>query len=56
MAQLDALGSDFLSNKGLQPNRILREQLLKIERFGHSPHKSQRAVVTAAVVQFSSAV
>jgi pimeloyl-ACP methyl ester carboxylesterase len=56
MAQLDALGSDFLSKKGLQPNRILREQLLKIERCGHSPHKDQGAVVTAELVQFLSAI
>jgi pimeloyl-ACP methyl ester carboxylesterase len=55
MAQLDALGRDFLSKKGLQTNRILREQLLKIERCGHSPHKDQGAVVTAAVATFLSA-
>jgi pimeloyl-ACP methyl ester carboxylesterase len=56
MAQLDALGSDFLSIKGLQTNRILREQLLKIERCGHSPHKDQGALVTAAVAKFLSTV
>jgi pimeloyl-ACP methyl ester carboxylesterase len=54
MSQLDALGSDFLRKKGLQPNRILREQLLKIERCGHSPHKDQSALVKAAVAQFLS--
>jgi pimeloyl-ACP methyl ester carboxylesterase len=56
MSQLDALGSDFLRKKGLQPNRILREQLLKIEHCGHSPHKDQGALVIDAVVKFSSPV
>jgi pimeloyl-ACP methyl ester carboxylesterase len=56
MAQLDALDSDFLRKKGLQPNRILREQLLKIERCGHSPHRDQCAVVTAAVAKFLKSV
>jgi pimeloyl-ACP methyl ester carboxylesterase len=55
MAQLDALDSDYLSKKGLRPNRISREQLLKIEQCGHSPHKDQAAAVTAAVVNFLSA-
>jgi pimeloyl-ACP methyl ester carboxylesterase len=56
MAQVDALDCDFLSKKGLKPNRILREKLLKIERCGHSPHKDQRAVVTAAVAKFLNSV
>jgi pimeloyl-ACP methyl ester carboxylesterase len=54
MAHLDALGTENLREKGLQPNRILREQLLKIERCGHSPHKDQSAKVTAAIAQFLS--
>jgi pimeloyl-ACP methyl ester carboxylesterase len=54
MAQLDALDSNYLNKKVLQPNRILREQLLKIEQCGHAPHKDQGAVVTGAVVQFLS--
>jgi pimeloyl-ACP methyl ester carboxylesterase len=56
MAQVDALDCDFLSKKGLKPNRISREQLLKIERCGHSPHKDQSAVVTAAVANFLKSV
>lgn len=52
MAQLDALDSDYLRKIGLQPNRMQRKKLLKIEQCGHSPHKDQGAVVTAAVVQF----
>ena len=56
MAQLDALDSDLLSKKGLQTHRISREKLLKIERCGHSPHKDQSAVVTAAVAEFLKSV
>jgi pimeloyl-ACP methyl ester carboxylesterase len=56
MAQLDALSSDYLSKKGLQRNKIMREQLLKLERCGHSPHKDQGAVVTAAVAAFLNSV
>jgi pimeloyl-ACP methyl ester carboxylesterase len=56
MAQLDALDSDYLSKKGLQTNRILREQLLKIERCGHSPHKDQAPLVTAAVAKFLNSI
>ncbi len=52
MAQLDALGGEYSIIKGLQTPRISREQLLKIERCGHSPHKDQGASVTAAVVNF----
>jgi pimeloyl-ACP methyl ester carboxylesterase len=56
MVQLDALGSEYLIEKGLQTNRVPREQLLKIEQCGHSPHKDQGAVVTAAVVKFLDSV
>jgi pimeloyl-ACP methyl ester carboxylesterase len=56
MAQLDALGSEYLEQNGLKPYRILREKLLKIEHCGHSPHKDQAAVVTAAVVNFLGSV
>jgi pimeloyl-ACP methyl ester carboxylesterase len=56
MAQLDTLDSDCLSKRGLQPNRILREKLLKIERCGHSPHKDQAPLVTAAVAKFINSI
>ena len=56
MAQLDALDSDFLRKKGYQPARILREQLLKLERCGHSPHKDQGPLVTAAIAAFLKAI
>jgi hypothetical protein len=50
------LGTENLREKGLQPNRILREQLLKIERCGHSPHKDQAPLVTAAVAKFINSI
>ncbi len=56
MAQLDALDSDLLSKKGLGRNRLLREKLLKLEHCGHSPHKDQSAMVTAAVTEFLKSV
>ncbi len=54
MAQVDALDCETLSKNGLQPNEILRKQLLKLEQCGHSPHKDQGTVVSAAVARFLS--
>jgi pimeloyl-ACP methyl ester carboxylesterase len=56
MAQLDALKTENLRENGLQTNKILRNQLLKLERCGHSPHKDQSPLVSAAVASFLSAV
>jgi pimeloyl-ACP methyl ester carboxylesterase len=52
----DAYGTmaqiDFFSKNGLQPNKIEREQLLKLEHCGHSPHKDQAEKTLTAVAQF----
>ncbi len=52
MAQLDALRSHFLDEKGLEAHKNPREQLLKLEQCGHSPHRDQPEKVTQAVTQF----
>jgi pimeloyl-ACP methyl ester carboxylesterase len=52
MAQIDALAASNTRKNGLQTNKLMRKQLLKLEQCGHSPHKDQTDKVTTAVVQF----
>jgi pimeloyl-ACP methyl ester carboxylesterase len=52
MLQIDLLGTEFTYENGLQPNKIMHRQLLKLEQCGHSPHKDQGPAVLAAVAQF----
>lgn len=56
MRQIDLLGTEFINENGLQPNKMKHRQLLKLERCGHSPHKDQGPAVLAAVAQFLSPI
>jgi pimeloyl-ACP methyl ester carboxylesterase len=55
MAQIDRLNPELLGENGLEPNRMLHRQLLKLEHCGHSPHKDQGPAVLQAVTQFLGA-
>jgi pimeloyl-ACP methyl ester carboxylesterase len=52
MAQIETLAASNTHEIGLQPNKIMRKQLLKLEQCGHSPHKDQTEKVIRAIVQF----